>query len=108
MQRKMYTAFVSSVSSLKEERRATLDVLLDLDVFPVATEHFVIQSKDGINDIERLIDDSDFFILLMVANTVLRPRLAILPVAGRNMSLCTHWNTLEVTILRSLLLSCRN
>lgn len=42
MQRKMYTAFVSSVSSLKEERRATLDVLLDLDVFPVATEHFVI------------------------------------------------------------------
>lgn len=65
MQRKMYTAFVSSVSSLKEERRATLDVLLDLDVFPVATEHFVIQSKDGINDIERLIDDSDFFILLM-------------------------------------------
>lgn len=65
MARKMYTAFISSPSSLKRERKHILDVLLNFDVFPVSMEHFVVQTQNGFHDIEQLIDDSDFFILLL-------------------------------------------
>ena len=65
MARKMYTAFISSPSSLKKERKNILDVLLNFDVFLVSMEHFVVQTQNGFHDIEQLIDDSDFFILLL-------------------------------------------
>ena len=63
--KKLHTAFVSCPTELREERRAVLDVLLSFDAFPMSTEFFTIQSKDGFRDIEQLIDDSDYFILLL-------------------------------------------
>ena len=63
--KKLHTAFVSCPTELREERRAVLDVLLSFDAFPISTEFFTIQSKDGFRDIEQLIDDSDYFILLL-------------------------------------------
>ena len=55
--KKLHTAFVSCPTELREERRAVLDVLLSFDAFPISTEFFTIQSKDGFRVIEQLIDD---------------------------------------------------
>lgn len=64
--KKMYSAFVSSVfESLRDERSTVIDCLLDNKVFPVCMEHFTVSTSGKFSDIEEKIDDSDFFILLL-------------------------------------------
>lgn len=63
---KMYSAFVSSVfESLRDERSAVIDCLLDNRVFPICMEHFTVSTSGKFRDIEEKIDVSDFFILLL-------------------------------------------
>ena len=65
-QRKMYSAFISSVyESLRDERSAVIDCLLDYNVFPVCMEHFTTSTNRKFKDIEDRIDESDFFILIL-------------------------------------------
>lgn len=64
--KKMYSAFISSVfESLRDERSVVIDCLLDNKVFPVCMEHFTVSTSGKFSDIEEKIDDSDFFILLL-------------------------------------------
>ncbi len=66
MIQKMYSAFISSVyESLKDERSAVIDCLLDYRVFPICMEHFTVTTNGRFSDIEELIDSSDFFILIL-------------------------------------------
>ena len=67
-QRKMYSAFISSVyESLRDERGAVIDSLLDFNVFPVCMEHFTASLSGKFKDIEQRIDESDFVILILGA-----------------------------------------
>ena len=66
---KIYTAFVSSeFKSLREERRQVIDTLLDFRILPVGMEHFTVSTNGKFSDIQELIDESDFFIMLMGKN----------------------------------------
>jgi len=66
MANKMYSAFISSAyESLRDERSLVIESLLDYRVFPICMEHFTASSSGRFSDIEELIDDSDFFILLL-------------------------------------------
>ena len=66
MSRKMYSAFISSVyESLQDERNLVIDSLLDYRVFPVCMEHFTVSTSGKFKDIQDLIDESDFFILIL-------------------------------------------
>lgn len=64
---KIYTAFVSSVSTLTQKRKNVYDALLDLQVLPIGMEHFAVASgtENSESEIKMLIDASDFFILLL-------------------------------------------
>lgn len=63
---KIYTAFISSAfESLRDERNRTIDCLLDFRVLPIGMEHFTVSTNGEFSDIEELIDEADFFILLM-------------------------------------------
>lgn len=64
---KIYTAFVSSVSTLTQKRKYVYDTLLDQQVLPIGMEHFAVASgtEFSVSEIEMLIDASDFFILLL-------------------------------------------
>ena len=64
--KKIYTAFISSAfQSLRDERKVVIDTLLDCRVMPIGMEHFTVSTNGEFSDIEDLIDDSDFFILLL-------------------------------------------
>jgi hypothetical protein len=66
MATKKYSAFVSSAfESLRDERQAVIDSLLDKQMFPICMEHFTASSSGKFQDLERLIDESDFFILIL-------------------------------------------
>ncbi len=68
MAKKIYTAFVSSVfSNLRSERDAVIDSLLDFRILPIGMEHFTVSTNGNFSDIEELIDDADFFIMIMGA-----------------------------------------
>lgn len=63
---KIYTAFISSeFESLRDERKEVIDCLLDHRVLPICMEHFTATSSGQFKDIQKLIDDSDLFILLL-------------------------------------------
>jgi hypothetical protein len=63
---KIYTAFISSVfESMKDERSLVIDALLDEKIYPFAMEHFAIATNEEFEDLKKLIDTSDFFILLL-------------------------------------------
>lgn len=63
---KVYTAFISSAfESLRDERNIVIDSLLDLRILPIGMEHFTVSTNGEFSDIEELIDESDFFIMLM-------------------------------------------
>lgn len=65
-QRKIYSAFISSVyESLRDERSEVIDCLLDHSIFPVCMEHFTSAASQKFNDIEKRIDESDFLILIL-------------------------------------------
>lgn len=63
--RKLYSAFVSSTSTMSHERSIVIDCLLDMQFFPFCMEHFTISSNYEFKEIEEKIDDSDAFILLL-------------------------------------------
>ena len=64
--KKIYTAFISSVfEGMKDERNSVIDALLDEKIYPFAMEHFAIASSEEFEDLKKLIDASDFFILLL-------------------------------------------
>lgn len=66
---KIYTAFISSAfESLRNERNQTIDCLLDFRILPIGMEHFTVSTNGEFSDIEELIDEADFFILLMGKN----------------------------------------
>ena len=63
---KVYTAFISSAfESLRDERNIVIDSLLDLRILPIGMEHFTVSTNGEFSDIQELIDESDFFIMLM-------------------------------------------
>lgn len=66
MEKKIYTAFVSSAfQSLRDERNITINSLLDFRIMPVGMEHFTVSTNGEFSDIEEIIDDADLFIMLM-------------------------------------------
>ena len=66
--KKIYSAFISSAfQSLRDERNEAIDVLLDFRILPIGMEHFTVSTNGEFSDIQELIDDSDFFIMLMGA-----------------------------------------
>ena len=66
--KKIYSAFISSAfTSLEDERNSVINVLLDFRILPIGMEHFTVSTSGEFSDIEELIDDSDFLIMLMGA-----------------------------------------
>lgn len=64
--KKIYTAFISSAyESLLDERALIIDALLDFRILPIGMEHFTVSTSDEFKAIQELIDDSDFFIMLL-------------------------------------------
>ena len=64
--KKVYSAFISSAfASLQDERKLVIDVLLDFRILPISMEHFTVSTSGEFSDLQDLIDDSDFFIMLM-------------------------------------------
>lgn len=62
----MYTAFLSSAyESLRAERQTVIDFLLDGEIMPFCMEHFTVSTDEQFKDIEKLIDASDYFVLLL-------------------------------------------
>ncbi len=65
-ERKMYSAFVSSVyESLKKERLTVIDSLWHNNIVPFCMEYFIVPSLGRFRWIEEKIDDSDVFVLLI-------------------------------------------
>ena len=65
-EKKIYSAFISSAfNSLRDERNTVINNLLDFRVLPIGMEHFTVSTTGEFSDIEELIDDSDFFIVLL-------------------------------------------
>lgn len=63
---KRYQIFVSSTfSDLKEERQAVMQALLSLDLFPAGMELFPASDEDQLALIQGVIDDSDYYILVI-------------------------------------------
>lgn len=64
--KKIYSAFISSAfQSLRDERNQVIDSLLDFRILPIGMEHFTVSTSGEFSDIEELIDDSDFFVMLL-------------------------------------------
>lgn len=61
----IYTAFLSSTSDLEDIRKSILDELIDYSVFPFAMEHFAVDADEGFADIRRMIESSDFFLMIL-------------------------------------------
>jgi hypothetical protein len=61
-----YQVFVSSTfADLKEERQAVMQALLSLDHFPAGMELFPASDEDQLTLIKGVIDDSDYYILVI-------------------------------------------
>lgn len=64
--KKIYSAFISSnFEKLRVERNTVIDILLDFRILPIGMEHFTVTTNSDFSEIEELIDDSDFFIMLL-------------------------------------------
>jgi len=63
---KRYQVFVSSTfADLKEERQAVMQALLSLDHFPAGMELFPASDEDQWALIKGVIDDSDYYVLVV-------------------------------------------
>lgn len=63
---KRYQVFVSSTfADLKEERQAVMQALLSLDHFPAGMELFPASDDDAWTLIKGVIDDSDYYVLVI-------------------------------------------
>lgn len=64
--KKRYTVFISSTyEDLKEERQAVIYSLLKLDLIPCGMELFPASSEEQWSLIKRMIDDCDYYILIL-------------------------------------------
>ena len=63
---KRYQVFVSSTfEDLQEERKEVMQALLELDCIPAGMELFPAANEDQWSLIKRVIDDSDYYILII-------------------------------------------
>jgi hypothetical protein len=63
---KRYQVFVSSTyEDLREERAAVMTALLNLDCFPAGMELFPAADEDSLTLIKRVIEESDYYLLLL-------------------------------------------
>lgn len=63
---KRYQVFVSSTyEDLQEERREVMQALLELDCIPAGMELFPASNEDQWSLIKRVIDDSDYYIVII-------------------------------------------
>lgn len=63
---KKYSVFISSTyEDLKEERKEVIQALLELDCIPIGMELFPAADDDQWTLIKELIDDSDYYILIV-------------------------------------------
>lgn len=63
---KRYQIFISSTyEDLKDERLAVLDALLAMDCIPAGMELFTAASKQTFEVIKKVIDESDYYILII-------------------------------------------
>lgn len=63
---KRYQVFVSSTfEDLQEERKEVMQALLELDCIPAGMELFPASNEDQLSLIKRVIDDCDYYILII-------------------------------------------
>ena len=63
---KRYQVFVSSTyDDLQDERKEVMQALLELDCIPAGMELFPASSEDQWSLIKRVIDDCDYYILII-------------------------------------------
>lgn len=63
---KRYQVFVSSTyEDLQEERKEVMQALLELDCIPAGMELFPASNEDQWSLIKRVIDDSDYYLLIL-------------------------------------------
>ena len=63
---KRYQIFISSTfEDLKEERSVVAENILKLDHIPAGMELFVASTDEQFNYIKRVIDDSDYYVLIV-------------------------------------------
>lgn len=63
---KRYQIFISSTyTDLKEERQAVVQSVLKLRHIPVGMEHFVATNEEQFNYIKKLIDETDYYIIII-------------------------------------------
>lgn len=63
---KRYQIFISSTyKDLQEERQAVLQSVLKLRHIPVGMEHFVAANEEQFNYIKRLLDETDYYIVII-------------------------------------------
>lgn len=63
---KRYQVFISSTyEDLKRERRAAIEAIVDLGCFPAGMESFPASSQSQFEYITRVIDKSDYYILIL-------------------------------------------
>jgi hypothetical protein len=64
--KKKYQVFVSSTfKDLQKERKDVIDVLLEIDCFPVGMEYFPASAESKWDVIKKLIDESDYLIVII-------------------------------------------
>ena len=63
---KRYQVFISSTySDLKEERSRVMKSIMDMDCIPAGMELFPAVDEEQFEFIKRIIDDSDYYILII-------------------------------------------
>ena len=63
---KRYQIFISSTfADLKDERGKVMETILSLDCFPAGMELFPAMDEEQFEYIKRIIDDSDFYLLII-------------------------------------------
>jgi hypothetical protein len=63
---KRYQVFVSSTyTDLKDERRAIIQTLIEMDCIPAGMELFPAADEEQLQFIKRIIDDCDYYILII-------------------------------------------
>src|SRR5687768_10053928 len=66
MQDKRYQVFVSSTyKDLTEERKAVTQAIMAMDHIPAGMELFPAFDEDQLSFIKRVIDDSDYYVLII-------------------------------------------
>ena len=63
---KRYQVFISSTyADLKEERRSVIQAVIELDCIPAGMELFPAADEEQLNFIKRVIDDCDYYLLIV-------------------------------------------